>query len=379
MSCKKCNSPKSVILRMKDYYCDNCFMINTNHKFRACLGKNKVLSPNENVLICLSGGVGSSVLVDLIHYSISLDNTKKLRIVPFFLHIFDDTTIAESVLEQCKHLNFNIHMVHISDYMNSTHRTLAVNCIPRAEQDVEKTFQNMLNSMPPTAVNDFIIKIKRHLYIKYAEHLQCNTIFTAETTNTLAINLLSNLAIGRGSQVQNDIGFSDIRDSKVKILRPMKDITKEELDYYVSIRQLQPTSTNNSANDNSLQSVISSFVHGLQENFQSTISTVCKTADKIGNCNEDKSEQKCIICESNLNTDITKMSALEATNVSRTVSYGTTNFSQTTEISTIFDCDNRTAVFPFVHKYLCYGCSRNHSEMIKPSLPQHLQNIIGNS
>lgn len=88
MSCKKCDSPKTVVLRQKDFYCDDCFMMSTNHKFRACLGKNKILSPNENVLICLSGGVSSSVLLDLIQYSISLENTKKLRIVPYFIHLF---------------------------------------------------------------------------------------------------------------------------------------------------------------------------------------------------------------------------------------------------------------------------------------------------
>lgn len=88
MSCKKCNLPKTVILRNKDFYCNDCFMTSTNHKFRACLGKNKVLSPNERVLVCLSGGVGSTVLLDLIQYGTSLDNTKKLRIVPFFLHLF---------------------------------------------------------------------------------------------------------------------------------------------------------------------------------------------------------------------------------------------------------------------------------------------------
>lgn len=88
MNCKKCDSPKTrVILRTQDYYCNDCFMISTNHKFRACIGKNKVLLPNENVLICLSGGQGSTVLLDLIHHGISLDNNKKLRIVPNFLHL----------------------------------------------------------------------------------------------------------------------------------------------------------------------------------------------------------------------------------------------------------------------------------------------------
>lgn len=80
----------AVTLRKKDYYCENCFMLSTNHKFRACIGKNKVLTPHENVLICLSGGVGSTVLLDLVHHGISLENNKKLRIIPHFLHLFGE-------------------------------------------------------------------------------------------------------------------------------------------------------------------------------------------------------------------------------------------------------------------------------------------------
>lgn len=48
---------------------------------------------------------------------------------------------------------------------------------------------------------------------------------------------------------------------------------------------------------NSLQSVISSFVSELQDNFQATISTVCKTADKIGIEKESNTSEKCLICE----------------------------------------------------------------------------------
>lgn len=75
----------------------------------------------------------------------------------------------------------------------------------------------------------------------------------------------------------------------------MKDISKEELDYYVTLKQLKPIN-NKIIKNNSLQSVISTFISDLQENFQSTISTVCKTADKIGDLNE-QTQGKCLLCE----------------------------------------------------------------------------------
>lgn len=96
-------------------------------------------------------------------------------------------------------------MVHLSDYLNTSCQLPEINCLPEVNCDVVNQFQSMLKSMPPTSMNDFLLKIRRTLFIKYAKLLQCNIVFTAETSNTLAINLLCNLAVGRGSQVQNDI------------------------------------------------------------------------------------------------------------------------------------------------------------------------------
>lgn len=90
----------------------------------------------------------------------------------------------------------------------------------------------------------------------------------------------------------------DSRSEKIKIIRPMKDITEEELLHYINIKRLVPI-LHNDKQLSSLHTVISHFVNDLQENFQSTISTICKTADKIG-INEKKSNitgERCVLCE----------------------------------------------------------------------------------
>jgi tRNA(Ile)-lysidine synthase TilS/MesJ len=81
----------------------------------------------------------------------------------------------------------------------------------------------------------------------------------------------------------------------VKIIRPIKDISYEELQNYTEINHLEQPKTQ-SVLGNSLQSVIHNFVNDLQDHFPSTISTVCKTADKIGNQDINKSP-KCEFCE----------------------------------------------------------------------------------
>lgn len=71
--------------------------------------------------------------------------------------------------------------------------------------NAENQFEALINSMPVSSQKDFMQKVKRNLFVNYAKKLNCNFIFTAETSGTLAINLLSSLCNGRGSQVQHDI------------------------------------------------------------------------------------------------------------------------------------------------------------------------------
>lgn len=113
--------------------------------------------------------------------------------------------LAESIIKQCQKYHFNVYIVHLAVYMNTNFILPELNCIPDIEENDAIAFCNMLNSMPPSAATDYLLKIKRNLLVEYAKLLKCNAVFTAETTNTLAINLLTNLVVGRGSQVQNDI------------------------------------------------------------------------------------------------------------------------------------------------------------------------------
>lgn len=80
----------------------------------------------------------------------------------------------------------------------------------------------------------------------------------------------------------------------------MKDISSEEIDCFIKVKQLDPV-YDNSNTEIGLQSVIDKFVVDLQENFSSTISTVCKTADKLGSMENNENNKKCSLCQVNNN------------------------------------------------------------------------------
>lgn len=86
--CRKCSiNDGYVLLQKKDIYCGPCLVEYCKHKFRATLGKSKLLTPGEMVLVGLSGGTSSIALVDLIKIGLAEDIHRRLRLVPALLHI----------------------------------------------------------------------------------------------------------------------------------------------------------------------------------------------------------------------------------------------------------------------------------------------------
>nr|XP_026493721.1 cytoplasmic tRNA 2-thiolation protein 2 [Vanessa tameamea] len=366
MICRKCSGPGSLIIRKEYCYCNDCFITNINHKFRACIGKNKILSPNEKVLICLSGDASSTVLLDLIHVGLSLNNHKKLRVIPYFLHIIERDSegeeISKVIVEQCKNYNFNITLVNIDEYFN---KNILCNDNTMKNHYQPSISKNILLNIPTSISEDVLTKMKQNIFIKIAKQLKCRIVFTAETTTLLATRLLSNIAIGRGSQVENDIGFADKREENVKILRPMREITNEEIDHYLRIKELNPaTDILGKGYGTSLQSVIRNFVLDLQENYPATVSTICKTADKIGSVTDNVNKKKCIICQSNLDCNQLNLTAVDATMFSRKVSSKVINSNE--NLKHIEEGNN--LMFPFIYEKLCYCCSRNISQLNDPML-----------
>ena len=117
----------------------------------------------------------------------------------------DNVENAHKIIQLCNKYNFNIYIARLSEYVNNTSVLPKQNSIPIVNTLTEEKFNNILSSISNSVCNDLLLKIKTSLFIRYAKILQCNYIFTAETTTTLAINLLSNIVLGRGSQIENDV------------------------------------------------------------------------------------------------------------------------------------------------------------------------------
>ncbi|XP_070941198.1 cytoplasmic tRNA 2-thiolation protein 2 isoform X1 [Macaca nemestrina] len=113
--CVKCKEAQPVVvIRAGDAFCRDCFKAFYVHKFRAMLGKNRLIFPGEKVLLAWSGGPSSSSMVwqvlEQVHKSeavsrgLSQDSAKRLRFVPGVIFVDEGAAFGKSLEERSKTL-----------------------------------------------------------------------------------------------------------------------------------------------------------------------------------------------------------------------------------------------------------------------------------
>lgn len=387
--CQKCKQFEPIVkLNFKEPQCEQCFLTYIRHKFRANLGCTKIVARGANVLVTYDGRTESSVLLHLIQFACTLTKFKKLAIKPYVLYI-DDTCCQlqqrfaaddnneryqrradhiTEVFRLCSAFGMPAHYTTVADY---PHVDMTADTATSMNYEhlftVENCFTNTLNEIGSlSARQDFLHCRREKITRKVAEHLKCPYVFTAETCPDLAIKLLANIALGRGNSVSHDVSFCDTRSSSVQIIRPIMDFDGIDISTYVQvnaieclpIEKLMDDGSGNSAaaaaDDDafgSIQNLTKFFIDDLQVNFQSTVSTVFRTGNKLAKAGAEvvgqatKSGTSCFLCGSN--RDDENSATLQAIEYSRNVS--------TTKLN---DCDgaghnnNNKDI-----KVLCHACS----------------------
>lgn len=87
----KCNKCKveipSVVLGNKGAYCKACFLLGTTHKFKAQLGKSKLIRPSDKVLVCHKIGHASTALLHFLRMGLDLNTPKKISFNPIIVFV----------------------------------------------------------------------------------------------------------------------------------------------------------------------------------------------------------------------------------------------------------------------------------------------------
>ncbi|XP_037938475.1 cytoplasmic tRNA 2-thiolation protein 2 [Teleopsis dalmanni] len=311
--CWKCGQTNSVYkLKNRQAECEQCFLAYVRHKFRATLGVSKVILRNATVLLIFDGSAESLVLLDMLQHALTLNMHKRLHCNVIVLHIDDyqlQHTKPNSQLEHIEYLLaiknilarysfFKCHLVPINykeplEMFSFENINAFVNNITEHESELLKRIQ-AINTL--TKRQDYLKRRRNHVIAKVASHLKCKYAFVPEYSKELAAELLTAVALGRGGSVALDVALIDDRLIEgVKLVRPLKELNAEEVELYIKAQKLEPLPISRYGKAEgcraSLPNLIEAFVHKLQSNYPSTISTISRVGEKLAP-NRDKSFEK---------------------------------------------------------------------------------------
>jgi cytoplasmic tRNA 2-thiolation protein 2 len=332
--CNKCREQtSSIVLRSKDKYCKSCFLAGTVHKFKALLGKHKLIRPNEKVMIVHKCGHPSTALLHFVKTGIELETHKKLHFDPVVLFIEDYLHLSleerqdliKKVEKEVGSFKFPMHFTASAklitddgikdDTLKSRGRDLELT--DSDSSIVHKFLEKQVNN---TNKNDFWNIVMQKFLIKIAKQLECKYIFIPELSSDVASKLLIDVSLGRGDHISLNTGFCDSRDDAVKILRPLRLFDAKELALYNYLNNLEPV-TFRIPLDNpykSVQQLMKKFVNDLQVNYPATVTTILKTGDKLTVSN--KLRNKCEFCGAPIGKERLELTSAESTQFSHWVS-----------------------------------------------------------
>lgn len=339
--CPRCNTNKGeVVLRSKDIYCKPCLLQYLNHKFRAALGKSKMMRPQDKVLVAFSGSHSSMALLHLLQEGMQQSSHKRILFSVCALYIDDGSISKVSINERTK-INTEIMsaMKYFDSYFTCIEQALDLGSI-KLYKDVaelplevnadDSEMNKLFNTVTTLSSKQHLLQtLRQNLLLEIAKLLNCTKIFTAESQTDLATKIIANIALGKGAHVPIDVGFSDDRVDDIVTLRPLRDFSSKEVIYYNMFNNLTavhvPSLATLADPLGSLQKAAESFVSDLQTNFPSTVSTVFRTADKLSlDLTSMNAASTCALCKAPLDTRADLASSSRgATKFSSQVSNGT--------------------------------------------------------
>lgn len=375
--CVKCKeATAAVVIRAGDTYCRCCFKEYFIHKFRAMLGKNRIIFPGEKVLLAVSGGPSSCSMLSQVQEGLSETAHKKLRFSPGIVFIDEGGAVGQCVedrrvkvaelqtvfrrtgfpshilpLEQVLDLSSTAmttvpspperpagaYKAAVDDFIQNDGSSRPVldaveaeeSSVPAVEEGETQALQQLLASAKTlTAREDLLNTLRQHLLVQVARTKGYTKVMLGDNCTRIAVKLLTSISLGRGAHLAQDTAFSDSRFGDVVLVRPMRDYSAKEVAYYnhmfkvpsVFMAGLDTKSTEKA----SIQRLTESFVTKLQADFPSTVSTIYRTSEKLQVACKSSSgadhSGTCLFCRCPLDTAIGEASAFKATLVSEQLS-----------------------------------------------------------
>ncbi|KAI8319242.1 hypothetical protein GQ54DRAFT_245946, partial [Martensiomyces pterosporus] len=147
---------------------------------------------------------------------------------------------------------------------------------------------------------DMLANIKSFLLVRLARRHGCGVLMMGDSATRIATKIISYTSRGRGFSLPLEVCSESTWFGDVAIYRPMRDCIMKEVAFFNQWTKQRsvvvPTFTTMAPAKASIDHLTEAFVVGLDRDFPSTVSTVCRTLQKLEPRQEALASFPCIMC-----------------------------------------------------------------------------------
>jgi len=245
----------------------------------------------------------------------------------------------------------------------SLHNSSNMISVASLEKDRQK-FKECFESISSlTGRQDFLATRRMWVISQVAKMHGYKKVMVGDTSTSLCMKLISNIALGRGNTVPLDLGVSDKRHPGLTVIRPLREIASKEVALFNRLSEISVelpyNITTMKDSGSSLQQKTEEFINGLQTDFPHTVNTVFRTGDKV--CSADNlsvENRTCPMCYSPLRPSTNRATTMDTnTNCKENGGGGCCGTSDECQ------SDRFTLTSDVLRNHLCYACNLTFRDM----------------
>lgn len=307
--CQKCKEKKSMYYNRTEFMCKECFIKIAEHKFKSNLRAHCRIRHEDNLLVCISGGLNSMLMLHLFNLSLNEStSTKKMFFKIKFLFVDDsffhtnyfqnkdktklleERILNREILESLsKRYQFDINIINLESCLELE----GINASETNFTLVDKLVENIHSINDINFKNKYSQILKNNLIYYYSILNKYNKIVFGNSQSNLVNGLFGNMILGRGNSINLKYVDDSMFNGRILILRPMKDYLNKEILIMSKLYNTQILYSScgniNTVNNKQISKpfngdgnmLIESVLNKLQDRMFSTTPTIVSTVDKI--------------------------------------------------------------------------------------------------
>ncbi|KIY71517.1 hypothetical protein CYLTODRAFT_345669 [Cylindrobasidium torrendii FP15055 ss-10] len=345
-NCVRCKDNIGNIVVRHAVYCKNCFSPMIAAKFRrgvepyvneAPKGRRR-LKASGNILVGLSGGVGSTVILDLVNQSYFAPRTDTpggkehprfneriwqkgfvcyVDISAVFPNMRDRTNEVRNAAKTYDALEFIlVRLENAFDdswwtsvggkpsnselFVDFADQDLLITAISDSNTDPVAALRTFISALPTqTAISQAIPTLVRVLLLYTARHLGVSHVLLGTSLTSLSISLISSISQGGGFTVREESDeqwMAPGSTTPIRIIKPLQDVGMKECSawaWWHGLPVVQKEKLPGTGQD--IAALTKDFIVGLEKDYPSTVSTIAKTCAKLAP--KHGSVRRCLLCE----------------------------------------------------------------------------------